>query len=196
MIPLSFFLTAPLAVAAAGAVLLHSGSAAFASGWSPTTLALAHLGTLGMLGMVMLGALYQMTPVVAGSAVPWVRLAHAVHALLVVGLVGLVVGIWRSLGEPVLAGVSAWFDCAARQLVDAGDHVIMIGEVRAFETGVQNGLGYARGSYFTLGLERLCPFGQPELRNTTCMKKSLIFLPKRQKPPTESKGRGNAAIRD
>lgn len=57
-------------------------------------------------------------------------------------------------GSPVLEGVSAWFDCAPYETVDAGDHLIMIGEVKAFETGVHNGLGYARGSYFTLGLER------------------------------------------
>ena len=106
-IPLSFFLTAPLAVAAAGAVLIRSGAAALVSGWSPTTLAIAHLGTLGLLGMVMLGALYQMTPVVAGSPVPRVRVAHAVHALLGLGIGGLVVGIGRGAGGIVLAGVTA-----------------------------------------------------------------------------------------
>jgi hypothetical protein len=106
-IPLSFFLTAPLAVAAAGGVLLHNGSTALVTSWSPSTLAIAHLGTLGMLGMVMLGALYQMTPVVAGSPVPRVRLAQAVHALLLLGLLGLVPGIGRGAGALVLAGVAA-----------------------------------------------------------------------------------------
>ena len=63
---------------------------------------------------------------------------------------------WRlgPYGSPVLAGVAAWFDCAVHNSVDAGDHVILIGQVKAFEAGVDNGLGYARGSYFTLGLER------------------------------------------
>jgi hypothetical protein len=106
-IPLAFFLTAPFAVASAGAALFWSGSAALSSSWSPPTMAIAHLGTLGFLGMVMLGALYQMTPVVAGSPVPRVRTAHAVHGLLLLGIAGLVCGIARGAGAHVLAGVVA-----------------------------------------------------------------------------------------
>jgi hypothetical protein len=105
-IPLAFFLTAPLSVTVVGAVLLRSGATALVSGWSPATLAIAHLGTLGFLGMVMLGALYQMTPVVAGSPVPWIRVAHAVHALLLLGTAGLVTGIARGAGGHVLTGVA------------------------------------------------------------------------------------------
>ncbi len=106
-IPLAFFLTAPWVVASAGAALLWSGSAALSSSWSPLTMAIAHLGTLGFLGMVMLGALYQMTPVVAGSPVPRVRTAHAVHGLLLLGIAGLVCGIARGANAIVLAGVAA-----------------------------------------------------------------------------------------
>ena len=51
-------------------------------------------------------------------------------------------------GSPVFADVAAWFDCALHQLVDAGDHVILIGRVEAFENGGRTGLGYARGAYF------------------------------------------------
>jgi len=106
-IPLAFFLTAPLALATAGAALLWIGASALVSGWSPVTLALAHLGTLGFLGMVMLGALYQMIPVVAGSPVPCIRAAHAVHALLLLGLAGLVSGMGRGAAPHVLVGVAA-----------------------------------------------------------------------------------------
>ena len=35
------------------------------------------------------------------------------------------------------------------QVVDAGDHAILIGRVEAFEASGQSGLGYYRGSYFT-----------------------------------------------
>ena len=52
-------------------------------------------------------------------------------------------------GAPILHGVSAWFDCATHQVVDAGDHAILIGQVEAFEASGQAGLGYYRGSYFT-----------------------------------------------
>ena len=66
----------------------------------PQALALAHAGTLGVLAMGMIGALYQMTPVIAGSAVPYTRFAHIVHALLLAGLAGF---IWRLLGGPTMA---------------------------------------------------------------------------------------------
>ena len=69
-IPVSFFLTVPLAVFAAGCILLISGNVSFSSPWMPQALAMTHIGTLGVLAMGMIGALYQMTPVIAGSAVP------------------------------------------------------------------------------------------------------------------------------
>ncbi len=56
---------------------------------------------------------------------------------------------WGPQGAPILAGVSAWFDCALHQIVDAGDHAILLGRVGAFHAGTSAGLGYYRGSYFT-----------------------------------------------
>lgn len=62
---------------------------------------------------------------------------------------------WKNgpAGAPVFADTAAWFDCSMHQVVDAGDHAILIGKVEAFENGVANGLGYARGAYFTPALE-------------------------------------------
>jgi hypothetical protein len=83
--PLRFLLTAPGFLVAAGLF------AAWRPEWSgnplaPATLALTHLITLGFLGMVMLGALTQMLPVVAGSPLPGVRrVAALAHAGLAVG---------------------------------------------------------------------------------------------------------------
>ena len=34
-------------------------------------------------------------------------------------------------GSPVFADVAAWFDCAMAQVIDAGDHVILIGRIMA-----------------------------------------------------------------
>ncbi|MEM7472728.1 MAG: flavin reductase [Pseudomonadota bacterium] len=51
-------------------------------------------------------------------------------------------------GAPILEDVTAWFDCATHKLVEAGDHVILIGEVKAFDSSARPGLGYARGAYF------------------------------------------------
>ena len=112
-IPVSFFLTVPLAVFAAGCILLISGNVSFSSPWMPHALALTHIGTLGVLAMGMIGALYQMTPVIAGSAVPFTRIAHIVHALLLVGLAGF---IWRLIGGPESAMTTA-ISCFALALL-------------------------------------------------------------------------------
>jgi hypothetical protein len=94
-IPASFFLTIPAGVLLAGYILISTGSAALISPWMPQALALTHAGTLGVLAMGMIGALYQMTPVVAGTAVPRTRIAHLVHVSLIIGLAGFA---WRLLG--------------------------------------------------------------------------------------------------
>jgi len=58
---------------------------------------------------------------------------------------------WRKgpKGAPILDGSSAWFDCGMHSTVEAGDHVILIGEVAAFDQTTTPGLGYARGAYIT-----------------------------------------------
>ncbi len=52
-------------------------------------------------------------------------------------------------GSPILQGTAAWFDCVLSKTVEAGDHVILIGEVKAFDQQSKPGLGYARGAYIT-----------------------------------------------
>lgn len=58
---------------------------------------------------------------------------------------------WREgpLRSPILDDASAWFDCHMHQVVDAGDHAILIGRIAGFESSGAPGLGYYRGSYFT-----------------------------------------------
>ncbi|MCK0126145.1 flavin reductase family protein [Gelidibacter sp. F2691] len=56
-------------------------------------------------------------------------------------------------GSPIFSGVSAWFDCSMFNRVDAGDHLILIGKVEAFDTTTHPGLGYARGAYVTPAAE-------------------------------------------
>jgi len=99
-IPAIFFLTIPIAVLAAGCILIATGAVALSTPWASQTLALAHAGTLGVLAMAMIGALYQMTPVIAGTPVPFTRVAHLVHVFLLAGLAGF---LWRLLGGPVFA---------------------------------------------------------------------------------------------
>lgn len=56
-------------------------------------------------------------------------------------------------GSPVFPEAAAWFDCSQHQLIEAGDHTILIGRVEGFADSTRNGLGYARGGYFTAALE-------------------------------------------
>ncbi|TVT79795.1 flavin-dependent trigonelline monooxygenase reductase component [Acinetobacter colistiniresistens] len=51
--------------------------------------------------------------------------------------------------NPLIDDVSAWFDCTTYQVVDAGDHAILIGKVENFASAGFAGLGYYRGGYFT-----------------------------------------------
>lgn len=55
---------------------------------------------------------------------------------------------------PLIDGSLAQFTCANQQLVDAGDHLILIGRVDHFTTSDGQPLGYFRGTYFSVGLER------------------------------------------
>lgn len=65
--PLRFFLSAPLFSLAAALLLLAGGPDLLASRWTPSLLAATHLLTIGFMLMVMLGALIQILPVVAGA---------------------------------------------------------------------------------------------------------------------------------
>lgn len=52
----------------------------------------------------------------------------------------------------MLDGAAAWFDCATHEIIDAGDHAILLGRVEAFADAGTTGLGYARGAYVKPGL--------------------------------------------
>lgn len=92
-VPLRFFLTAPLFGALASAVLLFAGPEALSSRWMPAALAVTHLFALGVLTMVMCGALFQMLPVLVGVRVLRPQLWGAIcHVLLVGGTLALAGG--------------------------------------------------------------------------------------------------------
>jgi hypothetical protein len=90
-VPTRFYLVAPLALVAVGVLLMTAGPAAFATRWSPWVLAVTHLLTLGYLGSILLGSLYQVIPVVAGVPVlSGTRVASAVLVAWVAGVAALV----------------------------------------------------------------------------------------------------------
>lgn len=104
--PLRFFLSAPLFVVLAGVLLLVDGPSLYASRWMPGTLAITHLLTVGFMLQIMLGALIQILPVVAGAnlAQPQ-RLAVVLHAGLTLGTLALAGGFY--LGAPALLTTAA-----------------------------------------------------------------------------------------
>ena len=92
-LPLLFFAsgTVFLVVAGIAGVVMHE--ALLISNWMPLTLGFTHFVTLGFLASIMMGALYQMVPVVAGKPVPWIRLGYAALFCHLIGSGSLILGL-------------------------------------------------------------------------------------------------------
>lgn len=88
-----FELTAPFALLAAGGLLMARGGSLLESNWAPETLALTHLATIGFLSLSLMGLAYAHTASFQGAREPSERVADLVHALMLVGVVSLVVGL-------------------------------------------------------------------------------------------------------
>lgn len=122
--PLRFFLTAPVFGILAGVLLLWSGTDVFASRWTPAALALTHLVTAGFMLQIMLGAMLQILPVVAGANMArplrvarFVYLATSVGALILVAAFLSFSPLLFSLAALLLGlGVAAFVVACARSL--------------------------------------------------------------------------------
>lgn len=94
LVPLRFFLSAPLFSVAAALLLLWQGPDMLLSRWHPALLGATHMLTLGFLGLTMMGAIMQMLPVVAGTPVRhplWA--AGVIHTLGITGIILLCSGL-------------------------------------------------------------------------------------------------------
>lgn len=112
-VPFRFFLTAPVFLLLAALLLALGADDILRSRWSPTALAVTHLLTLGFLAQVVVGALFQLLPVLGGA-----RVAHAglvalfVHAALSGGTLALAAGfmlqsaVWLRMATVLLG--SGW----------------------------------------------------------------------------------------
>ncbi|RDL45578.1 flavin reductase [Marinomonas piezotolerans] len=56
-------------------------------------------------------------------------------------------------GTPLITGAVAHFSCSSFAKTPAGDHLMLVGKVEQFESNEKFGLGYAKGGYFSLGME-------------------------------------------
>ncbi len=55
-------------------------------------------------------------------------------------------------GSPVMDGVISWFECERHDVIDAGDHIILLGRVLNHDFNSRSPLVYCAGSYVEFGL--------------------------------------------
>jgi hypothetical protein len=92
-VPFRFFLSAPIFLVLAAAVLLWRGPEVLESRLSPAALAVTHLFTLGFMSMAMMGAIMQLLPVLVGAPIPRPRtIATISHTGLGFGTLSLAAG--------------------------------------------------------------------------------------------------------
>ena len=112
LIPLRFFITAPLFGLLAAILIFYSGPEFLLSRWSANSLALTHLLTIGFMLMVMIGALYQFIPVMIGQLIPASKIiAPLVHIFLSAGSLALCYAF--------LTQESLWYQIALALLASA-----------------------------------------------------------------------------
>lgn len=104
-VPRRYLLSACAWGVVAGAFLLVEGEAVLQTRWAPSTLAVVHALTLGLLGNAMLGSLLQFLPAAAGVRI-WggPRTAATLHAALNTGTLLLVAGLRAMRPEWLFAG--------------------------------------------------------------------------------------------
>ncbi len=101
--PVRFFLTAPIFGIIAGLLILLSDPQVLTSRYSVESIVVTHAITIGFLGFVMLGALTQMLPVLAGVKVAKIDiLAKTSHLLLLFGTLFMIIGMAQSYSKLIL----------------------------------------------------------------------------------------------
>jgi flavin reductase (DIM6/NTAB) family NADH-FMN oxidoreductase RutF len=71
---------------------------------------------------------------------------------------------WRtaSTGSPLLDDAVAWLDCRTHRHIDAGDHLILLGEVVDLGHSPRAPLGFCRGNYIDFRLEQAAVAATPK----------------------------------
>lgn len=123
--PLRFFLTAPLFGVLAGLLMLVAGPDGLASRWMPAALAATHLITVGFMLQVMIGALIQILPVIAGAnlARP-LAVARITHAGLSIGTLSLA-GAFLSASPAAFTAAALLLGGAIAIFLAAAGHALL-----------------------------------------------------------------------
>lgn len=102
--PLRFFLTAPLFGVLAGVLILLSDAQTLSSRFSSDSIAITHAITIGFLSFVMLGALTQMLPVLAGVKIAKVDMVAKIsHFFLLFGTLFMIFGLEYGFSKLILS---------------------------------------------------------------------------------------------
>lgn len=127
--PLRFFLTAPLFALFAGVLIFFSDASTLMSRYSIESIVVTHAITIGFFGFVILGALTQMLPVLAGAKMPKVMFVTKYsHIFLVTGAVLMFSGLLLN---------SSPLNLAALLFLGAG-FLLMLSSIALSIRGVKN----------------------------------------------------------
>ena len=87
-VPFRFFLTAPIFAIIIGVLILLNDANLIMNRYSEISIAIVHLFTLGILSMIIVGAMQQMMPVLAGAIIKKpILFANIVHTCLTLGTI-------------------------------------------------------------------------------------------------------------
>lgn len=73
-VPMRFFFAAPIFALISALIIAFTGESMWLTRWHPATLAVTHAIVLGIISMIMCGAILQLLPVLAGKSFPKVKL--------------------------------------------------------------------------------------------------------------------------
>jgi len=81
----------------------------FSNNWSPLTMGLTHLVTLGFLSMTLIGSFYVLVPLQLGRQIKAPRLPYFVHILFTIAVGALCLGLSRVAAGPVFVAIGGFF---------------------------------------------------------------------------------------
>lgn len=87
-VPFRFFITAPIFAIVLGILILSNDASMITNRYSNLAIAMVHLFTLGILSMIIMGAMQQMMPVLAGAVIKKPKIfATVIHLFLTLGTI-------------------------------------------------------------------------------------------------------------
>lgn len=137
-IPLRFFLTAPLFGLTAVMALFIQGPEFLQQQWFNQTIASVHLLTLGFITMTMMGALFQLLPVLAGASIYRAEVSSTlVHGVFASGVILFTLGLYTNRPLLIQLGLSVLLPGLLLFLILASISLVQSGSRHASVTGMQ-----------------------------------------------------------